>query len=108
PPSTAAPARDDEIGRLKSQAYAESSRDRTRRGTPPASGSKRPAAGVVVQPISSDDKGNARSVASVRKRLERCEDAPGLIRRELCKWAACANQWGKNGCPSYAKGETLY
>ena len=104
PRVAAAPSRDDEIGRLKSQAYAESSRDRTRRGAPPAS--KRPA-GDGVQPISTDG-GSGASTASVRKRLERCEDAPGLIRRELCKWDVCANQWGKNGCPSYPKGETLY
>jgi hypothetical protein len=39
----------------------------------------------------------------VRQVLARCERLDSLFRREQCKWRVCDGQWGKNGCPSYAR-----
>lgn len=39
----------------------------------------------------------------MRQSLARCEKLDSLFSREQCKWRLCGGQWGKNGCPSYAR-----
>lgn len=31
----------------------------------------------------------------------RCNNVKGLLQRERCKWNACGDRWGKQGCPAY-------
>ncbi|WP_151447515.1 hypothetical protein [Lacisediminimonas profundi] len=101
PPATAV-LRGEEIDRLKSQAFSESSRDRTRRGPPPPS-----APGASIKPVSTANA-EGKSHAMVRRELARCEKLASLFGREWCKWQTCSNQWGTNGCPSFTEGEAKY
>lgn len=100
------PPRDDEIDRLKSQAYGESSRDRSRRGAPPAAPRPSPAsAPSSMTPVNSTAEEPRR--VGMQKELARCEKLQGLFYQERCKWRLCSDQWGRNGCPSYPKNEAL-
>lgn len=101
-PPAAAVLRGEEIGRLKSQAFSESSRDRTRRGPPPP-----PAPVASIRPVSTAN-GEGKPLVLVRRELARCEKLASLFGREWCKWQTCSNQWGKNGCPSFTEGEAQY
>lgn len=88
---------DEELDRLRSQAYSESSRDREQRVLPkPAS----PATAVAVTPIST---AGAEGRVSHKKELAQCEKLDGLFPRERCKWRICKDEWGSNGCPSFAQ-----
>jgi hypothetical protein len=88
---------DDDIERLRSQAYSESSRDREQRMLPKPTG---PATAVAVTPIST---ASAESRLSHKKELAQCEKLDGLLYRERCKWKICKDQWGNNGCPSFSQ-----
>jgi hypothetical protein len=96
--------RSDEIRRLKSQAYSESSRDRLRRSAPPARSGSRSAAGLI-KPVSAANK----TPASVtRIEFKRCEKIAGLLAREKCKWTVCGARWDNDGCPSFASSEKAF
>lgn len=43
----------------------------------------------------------APAPSGMHARLEQCKRLGNLIRAELCKWRACKNKWGRDGCPSY-------
>ena len=94
-PSATADKRDDDLDRLRSQAYSESSRDREQHLRPkPAT----PPAPAAVTPISTN---SAENRISHKKELAQCEKLDGLFFQERCKWRICQDQWGNNGCPSF-------
>ncbi|MDO9218703.1 MAG: hypothetical protein Q7U14_15630, partial [Lacisediminimonas sp.] len=94
--------RSDEIGRLKSQAYSESSRDRLRRSPPPARSVPRPTDGAI-KPVSAAAGKTPASVTRIE--FKRCEKMAGLLQREKCKWTVCGARWDNDGCPSFAISE---
>ena len=48
------------------------------------------------------------SATNYKALLAQCEAASNIFRREQCKWKLCNGMWGKNGCPSYAKPNSVY
>lgn len=97
--------RSDEIGRLKSQAYAESSRDRLRRSPPPARTAPRSTADII-KPVSATSSKTPASVTRIE--FKRCEKIAGLLQREKCKWTVCGTRWENDGCPSFASSEKAF
>lgn len=95
-------ARNKEIGRLQQQAEDELKKKTERR---------RSLVQSVTKAHQTARRREAEAAASRRKPIvkpvpvARCGTIASLLAREVCKWRICKNQWGKNGCPSYAKPE---
>lgn len=57
-------------------------------------------------PASQQDGGMLASKApAAQNRYAQCLELPGFLRREQCKWQACSDKWGQDGCPSYARDD---
>lgn len=95
--ANSADKRDDDLDRLRSQAYGESSRDRKGRMLPTPKPPS-PQSAVAVTPIST---AGAEGRVSYKKELAQCEKIDGLFYQERCKWRICKDQWGSHGCPSF-------
>lgn len=94
--------RGEEIDRLKTQAFSETTKDRIGNVKPRA---KTPATGYQLDPQSARRKSYRPSqsarTAGTRTVLAQCEHGANLFRREQCKWQVCGGKWGEDGCPSY-------
>lgn len=90
--------REDELQRLKAQAYSETRKDRL--GSTPKA---KPATEGGTGPTSSSSGDRAASVKRVdlSQAVAECNNESGLFYRERCKWRLCNGRWGKQGCPSY-------
>jgi hypothetical protein len=86
----------EEIDRLKSQAFAETKRDRLDNAR---------AAGKTSAPATPFNQQLAARTTP-NKELLQCEQQTNFIQREQCKWRVCGGKWGRNGCPSYQRIET--
>lgn len=99
----------DEIGRLKTQAFSETTNDRISGKKPKP---KQPLSDYEFLPQSNSSKKSSTTrvakTAGVREALARCQLQPNFFRREHCKWQLCDGQWGKNGCPSFESKSALY
>lgn len=47
----------------------------------------------------------ASKAPAAQNRYAQCLELPGFLRREQCKWQACSDKWGQDGCPSYARDD---
>jgi hypothetical protein len=82
--------RNEEIDRIRTQAFSETRKDRLSRIRAPA---KVPATSRRFRP--------SAKVASARSELTQCGRNANFFHRERCKWRVCGGRWGQNGCPSY-------
>jgi len=102
----------DEIARLQSQAFSETSRDRVsgekpRSNTPPSDYQVLPQPGAEKSAIATPAISAAKT-GSVHSELAKCQRNASFFVREKCKWRLCDGQWGKNGCPSYETKSAAY
>ena len=95
-------ARNKEIGRLQQQAEDELKKKTERRGSLAQSVAK---ARQTVRRREAEAAASRNKPIAKRLPVARCGTIASLLAREVCKWRICKNQWGKNGCPSYAKPE---
>jgi hypothetical protein len=91
PPPVAKQERNEEIDRLRTQAFSETRKDRVDRINRPKDPTK--------LPISSAR--SARLYASTRRAFSECDRSANILRREQCRWQVCGGKWGRHGCPSY-------
>jgi hypothetical protein len=95
----------DEIGRLQTQAFSETKRDRLESGGTGAEKSP-PDYRFDQQSMkrnSYDAKRADKHAGSLRNAFNECQRNANFIQREQCKWRVCSGKWGKNGCPSYKR-----
>jgi hypothetical protein len=95
--------RDEEVSRMKAEAYSETRKDRLDSSTPSKPSSKED--GIKRQPASLSDSVSSTQQADLRRALAKCKNEDGLFYQERCKWRLCNGQWGKNGCPSYGENK---
>lgn len=98
-------ARNKEIGRLQQQAEDELKKKTERRGSLARSMAKAPQTARRREIAAAASR---RKPIAKRLPVARCDTIASLLAREVCKWRACKNQWGENGCPSYAKPENYW
>jgi hypothetical protein len=105
-PVAARKERTDEIGRLKTQAFSETRKDRLDRGKPAGKPSARATQfdPQSAKPASSKTKRLA-SNTNLRNEFMQCERNGNFFSRERCKWRVCGGKWGRDGCPSYRRDE---
>jgi hypothetical protein len=98
--------RDEEIGRLKTQAFSETRKDRLDRGKAAGKPSVRATQfdPQSAKPASSKTKQLA-STAGLHNQFMQCERNGNFFSRERCKWRVCGGKWGLDGCPSYRRDE---
>lgn len=103
--SVSAKDRSKEIDRLRSQAFSE-----TRKESLGNSKANSPAS--ELSPQSQNRRGSRSTQRASDTRgataYARCERVPDLISREICKWQACGNKWGRDGCPSFKSKKDAY
>jgi len=101
--------RTDEIGRLKSQAFSETTSDRIKDRK---SKQRPPLSDYIFLPQSSSEKEGtpARNgkATKVKEALGQCQHRSNFFRREYCKWQVCDGRWGKYGCPSFENKTASY
>jgi hypothetical protein len=86
----------EEIDRLKSQAFAETRKDRL--------DNVRVSGRSYAPTAHFSQQSNKRS--NTNKEFLQCSQHSNFIHREQCKWRVCGGKWGRNGCPSYQTTET--
>lgn len=86
----------EEIDRLKSQAFAETKKDRLDNAR---------ASGRTFAPTTHFSQQSAKRT-SINNEFLQCGRHSNFIHREQCKWRLCGGKWGRNGCPSYQHTET--
>ena len=96
--SEQAAEREEELQRLKAQAYSETQKDRLG-STPPAKPSTE--GGTGSQSSSSRDRAASVKRVDLSQAVAECNNEVGLFYQERCKWRLCNGRWGKYGCPSY-------
>jgi hypothetical protein len=79
--------RNEEIDRLRTQAFSETRRDRVGRINRPRDGK------LPISGRSNEGRIN-RAFAS-------CDRSGSILAREKCRWRVCGDKWGRDGCPSY-------
>src|SRR3569623_1196553 len=101
--------RTDEIGRLKSQAFSETTSDRIKDRK---SKQRPPLSDYIFLPQSSSEKEGTPArigkATNVKEALGQCQHRSNFFRREYCKWQVCDGSWGKYGCPSFENKTASY
>jgi hypothetical protein len=88
--------RTEEMERLQTQAFSETTRERI--GAAPNRASPLQRQSARQRP--------ARVAQASRNALGQCEQLSNFFRREQCKWQVCDGRWGRNGCPAYARNDS--
>ncbi|MDB5839864.1 MAG: hypothetical protein JWQ23_1816 [Herminiimonas sp.] len=88
--------RTEEMERLQTQAFSETTRERI--GAAPNRASPLQRQSARQRP--------ARVAQASRNALGQCQQLSNFFRREQCKWQVCDGRWGRNGCPAYARNDS--